>query len=174
MIMDVGIHMLDLALFLVGDADAVSCINQSVKEGLAGEDAATMMLRGRDGATTVIDISYAAHRNPNPFPQTFGEIEGRLGTVQILDGEVLRVHGPGETRDERIAPDGRSWTAPPWTQIQDSVTRTQQHFIDALRSGSPFETLATDSLQTYALAEAAYRSAASGQLVEIAPLLTEG
>ena len=173
MIMDVGIHMLDLARFLLGDAHAVSCFNQSVKEGLAGEDAATMLLRHENKAVSVIDVSYATHKTPNSFPQTLGEIEGRLGTVQILEDQVLRIHSGGTQRDEVIAADGRAWTSAPWTQIQDSVPRTQQHFIDALREGREFETSARDSLQTYALAEAAYRSAASGRVVEIADLLKE-
>lgn len=171
MIMDVGIHLLDLARFLMGDAGEVSCRTQSVREGLMGEDAATMLLGHDNGATSVVDVSYASHRTPNPFPQTLGEVEGREGTVQILEGQVLRVHSGGRVRDERIAGDGRRWTSEPWTQIQDSVPRTQAHFIDCLRRGLPFETSAADSLRTYALAEAAYRSAAQGRRVEIAPLL---
>lgn len=173
MIMDVGIHMIDLARFLMGEARAVSCLTQSVKPGLAGEDAATMMLHHDNSAVTVIDISYATHREPNPFPQTLGEIEGRKGTVQILEGEVLRVHSNGSVRDETIAPDGRGWTSAPWTQIQDSVPRTQQHFADALRDGQPFETDAADSLATYLIAEAAYRSASNGRLMDLAALRDE-
>ncbi|MDW6023226.1 Gfo/Idh/MocA family oxidoreductase [Mesorhizobium sp. BAC0120] len=173
MIMDVGIHMLDLARFLLGDAHSVSCFSQSVREGLAGEDAATMLLRHDNDAVSVVDVSYAAHKNPNPFPQTLGEIEGRLGTVQILEGQILRIHTANGQRDEVIHDDGRAWTSAPWTQIQDSVPRTQQHFIDALRQGREFETSARDSLKTYALAEAAYRSASSGQLIRTADLLKE-
>ncbi|SLN73593.1 Gfo/Idh/MocA family protein [Roseisalinus antarcticus] len=173
MIMDVGIHMLDLARFLMGDAADVTCLNQSVRPGLAGEDAATILLRHDSAATTIVDVSYAAHRHPNPFPQTLGEIEGRDGTVQILEGEILRIHSGGATRDEAIAADTRGWTSAPWTQIQDSVPRTEQHFVDALRSGAEFETSAQSSLQTYALAEAAYRSAASGRLIHIADLMKE-
>jgi len=165
MIMDVGIHMLDLARFVFGSANAVSCINQSVKEGLAGEDAATLLLRHDNGATSIVDVSYASHRFPNPFPQTLGEIEGRLGTIQILEDQKLIVHSSGQQREERIKPDERNWTSEPWTQIQDSVPRTQQHFIDVLRDGGNFETSSEDSLNTYALAEAAYLSAASGRLV---------
>ncbi len=170
MIMDVGIHMLDLARFLFGDANAVSCLRQSVKEGLAGEDAATILLRHDNAATSIVDVSYASHRFPNPFPQTLGEIEGRLGSIQILEGETLLVHSEGRQRRETIEADGRNWTSDPWTQIQDSVPRTQQHFIDTLLSGGAFETSAEDSLQTYALAEAAYRSAESGRLVTTAEL----
>ncbi|WP_421594580.1 Gfo/Idh/MocA family protein [Shinella sp. M27] len=166
MIMDVGIHMLDLARFLFGDAGEVSCFTQSVKEGLAGEDAATILLRHDDKATSIVDVSYAAHRFPNPFPQTLGEIEGRQGTIQILEGEVLLIHSQGKQRRETIADDGRAWTSAPWIQIQDSVPRTQQHFIDALRRGGNFETSAEDSLKTYALAEAAYRSAEAGRVID--------
>ena len=173
MIMDVGIHMLDLARFLLGDAHAVSCFNQSVKEGLAGEDAATLLVRHDNAAVSIVDVSYATHRNPNPFPQTLGEIEGRLGTVQILEGQILRIHTAAGQRDEVIGSDGRGWTSEPWTQIQDLVPRTQQHFIDALREGRDFETSARDSLKTYALAEAAYRSAASGQVVATADLMKD-
>ncbi|WP_306258490.1 Gfo/Idh/MocA family protein [Pararhizobium sp. IMCC21322] len=170
MIMDVGIHMIDLARFLMGNADAITCINQSVKEGIAGEDAATMLLRHHNAATSIIDVSYASHRTPSLFPQTLGEIEGRLGTVQILEGEVLRIHANGTTREEKIEDDGRRWTSEPWIQIQDSVPKTQQHFIDALRSGQAFETSSEDSLQTYSLAEAAYQSADTGKLIEISSL----
>lgn len=173
MIMDVGIHMLDLARFLMGDVNAVTCLNQSVKPALAGEDAATMLLRHNTAATTIIDVSYASHRTPSTFPQTLGEIEGREGTVQILEHKILRVHANGTTRDERIGDDGREWTTAPWTQIQDSVPRVQQHFADCLRSGAPFETSAYDSLQTYALAEAAYRSASTGKLVAIIDLMED-
>lgn len=165
MIMDVGIHMLDLARFLFGDAHSVSCFNQSVKQGLAGEDAATMLLRHDNDATTIVDVSYASHRFPNPFPQTLGEVEGRLGSIEILEGQKLIIHSAGEHRVEVISADARGWTSEPWTQIQDSVPRTQQHFIDSLRTNSTFETGAEDSLKTYALAEAAYRSAASGLAV---------
>lgn len=173
MIMDVGIHMLDLARYLLGDASEVSCFNQSVKEGIAGEDAATMLLRHDNKAVSVVDVSYASHKSPNLFPQTLGEIEGRLGTVEILEGQVLRIHTAAGRREEVLAADGRSWTSEPWTQIQDSVPRTQQHFIDCLRSGRDFETSAGDSLKTYALAEAAYCSAATGRTVAIAELVKE-
>src|SRR5690606_13645043 len=156
----------DLARFIFGDAGEVSCFTQSVKEGLAGEDAATMLLRHHNQAVSIIDVSYASHRFPNPFPQTLGESEGRYGTIQILDGEELLIHSGGKQRREVIKADTRSWTSAPWTQIQDSVPRTQQHFIDALRANALFETSAEDSLKTYALAEAAYRSAESGRFVD--------
>ena len=165
MIMDVGIHLLDLARFLFGEANGVFCRTQQIKEGIAGEDAATILLSHEKGATSILDFSYATKRDPDPFPQTLGEIEGTDGTLIIGADRVLTVHGKGGTRRIAVPHDGRSWTSEPWTQIQDSVVHTQRHFIDSLRSGVEPETSGRDSLATYALLEAAYLSAASGRLI---------
>ena len=166
MIMDVGIHMIDLARYLFGEAETVSCLKQSTRMDLAGEDAAIILLHHENNATSIIDVSYASQRHPNPFPQTRGEIEGRLGTIEIIEDQRLVIHSQGGQRRESIKPDGRSWTSEPWVQIQDSVPRTQQHFIDALCGGRAFETSLDDSLKTYAIAEAAYRSAETGRRIK--------
>jgi predicted dehydrogenase len=165
MIMDVGIHLLDLARFLFGEAHGVFCRTQQIKKGIAGEDAATIVLDHDNGAVSIIDISYASRRRPDPFPQTLGEIEGAEGTLVIGPGHILTVHTKGGSREIAVPHDARSWTSEPWTQIQDSVVHTQRHFIDSLRRGVEPETSGRDSLTTYELLEAAYQSAATGRLV---------
>ena len=57
-----------------------------------------MLLRHESGASTVVDVSYAAHRTPTPFLQTLVEVEGREGTGEILEGEVLRVRADRDLR----------------------------------------------------------------------------
>lgn len=166
MIMDLGIHLLDLARFLFGEAHGVFCRTQQIRKGIAGEDAATIVLDHDSGAVSVIDMSYASRRDPDPFPQTLGEIEGQEGTLIIGPGGLLTVHAKGGVREIAVAHDGRDWTSEPWTQIQDSVVHTQRHFIDSLRKGAEFETSGRDSLTTYGLLEAAYQSAATGRLIE--------
>lgn len=79
------------------------------------------------GATSIVDISYASLRDPDPFPQTLGEIEGKIGSILIEPGERLRVHGRSGTRTSEVKDDGRAWTSRPWRQIQDSVVHTQAH-----------------------------------------------
>jgi predicted dehydrogenase len=167
MLMDVGVHIVDLAHFLLGPATSLIADTQQIKPGIAGEDAATLLLRHEGGATSVVDISYASHRDPDPFPQTLGEIEGEIGSILIEPGERLRVHARGKTRTLPVADDGRPWTSRPWRQIQDSVVRTQQHFIDSLRRGVEPETSGRRSLHTYALIEAAYLSAETGRRIAI-------
>ncbi|MFW5400466.1 Gfo/Idh/MocA family oxidoreductase [Yersinia sp. 1252 StPb PI] len=165
MIMDVGIHLLDLARFLFGEVQGVFCRTQQIKVGIAGEDAATLLLSHENGATTVLDFSYASQRYPDPFPQTLVEIEGTAGTLLIGADQVLTLHTQGESRQEKIEHDARSWTSEPWKQIQDSVVHTQRHFIECLRQNREPETSGRDSLLTYGLLEAAYLSAATAQQV---------
>jgi len=167
MLMDVGVHIVDLAYFLLGRATSLFADTQQIKQGIAGEDAATLLLRHENGATSVVDISYASRRDPDPFPQTLGEIEGETGSILIEPGERLRVHGRSGTRTIEVKDDGRAWTSKPWRQIQDSVVHTQAHFIDSLRCGVEPETSGRRSLHTYALIEAAYLSAETGRRIAI-------
>ena len=55
------------------------------------------------------------------------------------------------------------WTAEPWHVAQESVLLTQRGIIAAWRAGREADTSGADNLKTYAVAEAAYASAASGR-----------
>ncbi len=164
-IMDVGIHILDLARYLFGDANSVFCRTQQIKEGIAGEDAATILLQHDSGALSVLDVSYASRRGVEIFPHTLIDIEGTKGTIEVRADHAITVSGPGFSRTEVVPHDVRSWTSEPWTLIQDSVVETQRHFVECLRSGTEPETSGRDSLLTYGLLEAAYASAKSGEMV---------
>ena len=74
--MDVGIHLLDVARFLFGEAKRISCTTQRVNPRVKGEDVATMLLEHESGATSIVDCSFFTHLDPNPFPQTLVEIDG--------------------------------------------------------------------------------------------------
>ena len=51
--------------------------------------------------------------------------------------------------------------------VQESVLRIEEHWVDCLRRGVEPETSGADNLKTFALVEAAYRSAASGETVHL-------
>ena len=164
-IMDVGIHILDLARFLFGDAGSVFCRTQQIKPGIVGEDSATMLLQHDNGALSVLDVSYGSKRGDDVFPLTLVDIEGTKGMIEVRGDRSIVVSGPGFSRTEAVPHDVRTWTSEPWTLIQDSVVEAQRHFVECLRSGAEPETSGRDSLLTYGLMEAAYQSAKSGQLV---------
>lgn len=76
----------DLARVLVDEVKRVYAETQSIRPGIAGEDAATVLLRHRSGAVSVVDCSYASCRDPDPFPEPLLGIEGREGSLALSPG----------------------------------------------------------------------------------------
>lgn len=161
-LLDLGIHVLDVARAFLGEADEVVCRTQSIKPGIAGEDMATAMLRHRDGAVSVVEVSYASKLSPDPFPQTLLHIDGTEGSVLLQDRYRMTVTGRDGAITETVAPNPSSWGTEPWLLTQDSVVATQAHWLDCLEQGREPETSGDDNLRTFALVEACYRSAADG------------
>ena len=159
--------VLDLARVLLGEVERVYCETQSVRPGIAGEDMATVLLRHVNGAVSVVDCSYAAKRDPDPFPEVLLEIEGRRGSLILSAGLELRVTSDGTTTVRSLRTPLLPWTSEPWHVSQESVLATQRHWVECLRAGREPETSGRDNLKTYALAEAAYESASSHRAVRL-------
>jgi predicted dehydrogenase len=167
-ILDLGIHVLDMARVYFGEAETVYAQTQQIRPNIVAEDMATMMLRHRSGATSIVDCSYSSQISPEPFPQTLVHIEGTRGSVQLHLGYRMSVLSDGVTREEMVDSPLLSWTSQPWHTAQESVLNTQRHWIECLRTGRAPQTSGADNLRTYALVDAAYRSAAERRAV--APL----
>lgn len=160
---DLGIHILDIARALFGDAERITATTRRINPAIKGEDVATMLLAHKDGVTSVVDCSYATRRTPETFPESLLEIDGTKGTLRLDAGYRLTVDGV--TRD--VSPPVLDWAARPWHNIQESVLLIQQHFVDCLREGRQPETSGQDNLQTFALVEAAYLSAREARSVPL-------
>ena len=166
---DLGIHILDIARALFGDVERISATTKRVNPKIKGEDVATMLLSHGSGVTSVVDCSYATQRRPETFPETLLEIDGAGGTLRLDAGYKLTIQtDTEEVRD--VSPPVLPWAERPWHNIQESVQIIQQHFVDCLHSGQTPETSGTDNLQTFALVEAAYLSAAEGRTVALSEL----
>ena len=158
-ILDLGIHVLDLARYFLGEVERLSCETQKRNPLVKGEDTATMMLRHSSGAVSVVEATYDAKRVPDPFPETLLEIEGTDGSIVVTRGEKMLVTTQGLVFEEAIGSPLLSWTARPWHTIQEAVLNTNRHMLERFRDGLPADTSADDNLKTYALVEAAYQSA---------------
>jgi predicted dehydrogenase len=99
-IMDVGIHVLDVARFLFGEVKRITCTTQRINPRVKGEDVATMLLEHRDGVTSVVDCSFYTHLDPNPFPQTLVEVDGSSGSIRLTEGYRMAVAVGGESVTE--------------------------------------------------------------------------
>ena len=164
-IADVGIHMLDLARFLMGEVARISCETQQRNPRLRGEDTATMLLRHESGGVSVIECTYEARRSPDPFPETLLEIEGPHGSIIVDAGCRMMLTSDGKASETDIGAPRLSWTTHPWHVSQEGALGACRHFLDCLRRGVAAETSGADNLRSYALVDAAYRAAAEHRAI---------
>ncbi len=158
-ILDLGIHTLDVARYLLGEVERVSCETQRRNPKVKAEDTMTALMRHTSGAVSINEATYEAKRLPDPFPQTMIEIEGPNGGIVVDAGYRMRVTVNGVVRTEELGTPLLSWTSQPWHVAQESVLNTCRHLLSAYRTGSEASVSARDNLKTYALAEACYESA---------------
>lgn len=161
-ILDVGIHVLDLARILVGEVVRVNCETQRRNPQVKAEDTATMLLSHENGTVSVIEVTYEARRLPDLFPATRIEIEGPEGSLILNSDTELAITQHGTLRVEHIENPSESWMTPPFHVLQKGVIETNRSILHALREGQRAPTDITDNLKTFALVEAAYAAAASG------------
>ena len=164
-ILDLGVHVLDLARFFLGEVEHVSCETQRRNPKVRAEDTATMLMKHRSGAVSVVECTYEARRLPDGFPETLVEIEGPRGAVVTKPGRILELTANGRLTESEVDAPTLPWMAPPWHIIEESAFRTCAHMLDCVRAGRDADTSGRDNLKTFAVCEAAYRSAATGRAV---------
>jgi len=165
-LLDLGVHVFDLARVYFGEAESLYCQTQTVKSFVTGEDQATAMVRHTSGAVSVVECTYGSCQLPDPIPQTLVNLEGTEGSIKLLqDYKVIVAKADGTYEEHDLTPAMRPWAAEPWHCEQDAVVHTIQHFIDGLNKGGTFDTSGEDNLKTFALVMSAYDSAETGQPV---------
>ncbi|WP_035485536.1 Gfo/Idh/MocA family protein [Geminicoccus roseus] len=167
-LLDLVIHLFDLARFLFGDVDRILARTQKVRPGIAGEDGAVCLLEHGGGVVSEVLGSYHTRIDPDPFPETLIRVDGTKGHLEVRQGYQLVIHGPDGVTHRSIAPVAPDWGDPVWAMVQESVLNTQAHFLEAIRTGQEAATSAQDNEKTFALVEAAYRSSAEGRWVDLA------
>jgi D-apiose dehydrogenase len=160
-ILDVGIHVLDLARVLVGEVAHLSCETQRRNPKVKAEDTATLLLSHESGAVSVVECTYEARRLPDLFPTTRIEIEGPKGSLILNTDDELFITQGGKLRVETIDNPVDDWMERPFQVLQRGVIETNRSILLALQNGHFAPTDISDNLKTFALVEAAYASAIS-------------
>lgn len=166
-IQDLGIHLLDVARYYLGEATRLHCRTQRINPEVAGEDCVTILLDHANGAVSLVDFSFFTKLEPDPFPETLVRIEGSKGTVELFQGYRLKISGTGWQREAKVEPAVPAFGAKPWHTIQESVLNIQKHWVDCLVHGREPATSGADNLLTLELVFKAYESAATGRALEV-------
>lgn len=173
-LMDVGLHLFDVARVLAGDATSVFCRTQRLNPVVAGEDAFHASLAHKDGAVSSIECSFFSRIAPEPFPQTLAWVEGDRGTLELDFGYQLRLHRDGAVETFDAEPPVPAWGERPWHAVQDSVAAFEAHVVDVLAGRAEPQPSGAHNIETLAMTLAAYRSADTGRAVDLASFVVEG
>ncbi len=157
-IMDLGVHHLDVARLLLGEADSLFALTQQISNEITGEDQALIVSKHRDTSATIF-MSWAMPPYPQRRQVTWSEvtIEGDEGSALLSYAGLLEVWTPeGLVSRIQFSGDG----------IQQGYEAMQRHFVERLVSGLPAETDGRQTARTMELVFAAYESATSGNAVK--------
>ena len=157
-VIESGIHQLDVARFLFGEAHSLFCQTTRINPTIKGEDVATIML-AMEGLSCVVDLSFATPTEHQTFPQTFLTAEGPEGVLYLGADYRLYLTRPGSMEVCTLPDPEHPWTDRPWHVMQDSALQIQRHWAESLQTGSPLESDGEDNLRTLELVFGAYESA---------------
>ena len=166
-LMDMGVHILDVARFLFGEADQLYCQTHQVQKDIKGEDVATVMLRMGGRTTVTCYMGFPGHfLERDVFTQALILVEGDKGSAELDRDYWIRVTVKSGTRAKRYPPAWRPWMLPDYQASHASIAPCNAHLLRALRGEGEAETTGEDNLKTMRLVFAAYESARSGKVIQ--------
>ena len=188
-LIDLGVHMLDLALWFMGNPRPVSVTGSVYSEfheqmsartgtDVDVEDLATAFIRLDNGATIVLDVSWMSHIEESDlvYTQLFGRDGGakitRSGTPVSGSNETLSINttgGGGPDRATLIShPEFRSMDAAlPGFKLYESFRGEVADFVDSIAAGRQPGATITHGLDILRILDAIYRSAETGQQIDL-------
>jgi predicted dehydrogenase len=125
----------------------VSSKTTRVSPEVVGEDVALILLRSENGAIGTISGNFSAPEAP-PLPRDRLELIGERSSI-FFDHDTLTIAG---NTNEAVCINLEE-------AYQASYNNVIAHFVEALRTGQPFETDRLDNLKTLRLVDDAYRLA---------------
>ncbi len=163
-LMNQGIHLVDLLLWLAGDAAEVRATAATLAHAIEVEDCLTATLRFVNRALGSIIATTAAAPG---FPHRV-EIYGERGGVQIEGEQIVRWEGSGarEPRSQNQAPIAAGAGASPTGIGAAGHTRLLGDFVAAIRDRREPVAPGREGRRSLALVLAVYEAARTGQSVQ--------
>ncbi|MFD2612235.1 Gfo/Idh/MocA family protein [Paenibacillus gansuensis] len=174
-LIDIGVHLLDLSLHLMGSPKPVSVFGTTYaefgpkKKGIGSwgkpnwngyydvEDLATAMIKLDNGATLTLDVSWAVHMNTdsNSFIHLMGDTGG--ASITGSSGKLLT-----EVFDQTVEVD----LSKPENDEGERI-RMNRHFIECIQTGATPWTSAVTGYRNNLIIDAIYESSRTGNEVKI-------
>lgn len=173
-LMDVGLHLFDVARFLLGEVQSVSCATQRLNPRVKGDDSFLAQLVHVSGAVSSVECSFFSKFAEDRFPQTLAQVEGDIGTLELGPGYVLRHHDATGVTETSVEPGVPTWGGRPWHIIQDSVAAFQAHVVQVLAGQADPKPSGADNLRTLALTLAAGQSARTRSTIDMPAFIAGG
>ncbi len=182
-LIDLGVHMLDLALWFMGNPRPVSVsgsvyheFQEAMRAGTGDdvdvEDLATAFVKLDNGATVVLDVSWISHIEESNlvYTQLFGSQGGatmRRGSSEELT--LITGAGSGPSRSTMVTDSRLNSFASqePGYQLYESFRAEIADFVDSVREGRQPGATITHALDILRVLDAIYRSAESGTEIDL-------
>jgi len=162
---DVGVHVLDVARFLFGEAATLHCKTRRVDPRIRGEDVATVLMEMRSGIHCTVELSYASLLEHEAFPQTLALMEGREGSLRLGIGGEIAISTRTGTARETVTPQIYSWLNPAYASSQSAIVECHRNLLGALQGIGRAETTGADNIKTLELVFACYESARDNSVI---------
>ncbi|WP_194775369.1 Gfo/Idh/MocA family protein [Pararhodonellum marinum] len=151
---ETGVHFIDTFRYLAGEITDVYAQMRQNNPLIKGEDAVMVLMNFSGGSAALLDANRYNEPSYEDPRYTFGKmlVEGEKGSLHLHPNGQISIKRLGEKAYFHDFQPSRLGFA------GDSVKSCQQHFIDRLSSGNPFETELSDYLKSLQAVEAVYQS----------------
>lgn len=157
-LIDIGIHVLDMAWFLMGCPQPVTVSGQvfnKFPDETKTDDSAFALLRFADGRSIQVEASWVLAQDDD---QMNVNLYGTKGGAQLND-HTLNLY--------KVSEEGRTRTSITLYGGQTAFTAQVTNFIHAIRGEEPPRTSAAQGTMIMTMLDAIYRSAREGREVEL-------
>ncbi len=156
------IHLIDVAAFLGGRIEEVTCDMRRLSGATKGEDNVYLHLRLGDGAWSIIYSTRCSEPDVADPVCDYARIEGKKGFVRLDPDGTITVKPLGRPAFQH------DYAIPEIGYRGDSARMVLQHFVGCLSSNEPFETEGDDYLnQVMSAVFAGYESAETRKSVAL-------
>jgi predicted dehydrogenase len=162
-LIDMGPHLLDLAMWFSGDFRPVSasgCVRTAIMTDTDIDDLAVGLVRLSGGATVALESTWASHTRPGVFVTVMG----------TKGGAVLELGAPAGQRLTFFGAQGPAFTEmrPVEIHLEPGFDASvQAHFVRCIQSGIPPQNSAECGVAVMRILDAVYESSRAGVEVKI-------